>query len=63
MIGNYPKVNVGVKVPGILTLGIYNATQVDLLPFFNGGLASTNDDVSGTGVAQNFLDDGGVGQR
>lgn len=40
--------------------GTYNATQVDLPPFFSGGLASTNDDVNGTGVVQNFLDDGGA---
>jgi hypothetical protein len=31
--------------------GTYNATQVDLPPFFS-------DDVSGTGVVQNFLDGG-----
>jgi hypothetical protein len=51
MIGNYSKVNVRFRVRGILTSGTYNATQVDLPPFFSGGLASTNDDVSGTGVA------------
>jgi hypothetical protein len=61
VIGNYSEVNVGVKVPGILTPGIYNGTQVDLLPFFSGGFASTNDGVSSTGVVQNFLDDGGAG--
>ena len=50
VIGNYSEVNVGVKVPGIFTPGIYNGTKVDLLPFFRGGLASTNDGVNSTGV-------------
>jgi hypothetical protein len=31
VIGNYSEVNVGVKVPSILTPGIYNGTKVDLL--------------------------------
>jgi hypothetical protein len=59
VIGNYSGVNVGIKVPGILTPGTYNGTQVDLLPFFSGGLASTNNGGS-AGVVQNFLDDGGA---
>lgn len=58
VIGNYSEVNVGVKVPGILTPEIYNGSKVDLLPFFSGGLASTNDGVNSTGVVQNFLDGG-----
>ena len=46
-------------MPGILTPGDYNGTAVDLLPFFDGGLASSNR--GGTaGVAVNFLDDGGA---
>jgi hypothetical protein len=38
---------------------MFNGTAVNLLPYFNGGFASTN---SGghTGVSQNFLDDGGA---
>lgn len=59
MIGNYSEVNVGIKVPGILTPEIITG-RVNLLPFFSGGLASTNDSVNSTDVVQNFLDDGGV---
>lgn len=49
----------GAKVPGILAAGEYNGTAVDLLPYFNGGLASTNTGGS-MGMSQNFLDDGGA---
>ena len=59
VIGNYSEANVGVKVPGILSPGMYNGTQVNLLPYFSGGLASTNDGGS-AGIVQNFLDDGGA---
>jgi hypothetical protein len=59
VIGNYSDVNVGVKVPGILAPGTYNGTQVNLLPYFSGGLASTNDGGS-AGMVQNFLDGGGA---
>lgn len=47
-----------VKVPGILANGTVNGTHVNLLPYFNGGLASTNRD--GKAVSVNFLDDGGA---
>ena len=59
VIGNYTTPNVGIKVPGILAEGVYNETKVNLLPFFDGGFASSNDGGS-TGVAKNFLDDGGA---
>ena len=59
VIGNYTKPNVGVKVPGILAKGTYNGTAVNLLPYFNGGLASTNEG-GDAGVVVNFLDDGGA---
>jgi hypothetical protein len=59
VIGNYSEVNVGIKVPGILAPGMYNGTQVNLLPFFGGGLASTNTGGS-AGKVQNFLDGGGA---
>ena len=59
VIGNYTTPNVGVVVPGILAMGDYNGTKVNLLPYFDGGLMSTN--AGGTsGVAMNFLDDGGA---
>lgn len=58
VIGNYTKPNVGIKVDGILAPGEFNGTKVNLLPYFNGGLASANR--SGKAVAINFLDDGGA---
>lgn len=59
VIGNYSTVNVGVSVPGILAKGTYNGTEVNLLPYFTGGLASSNRGGS-SGVSINFLDDGGA---
>jgi hypothetical protein len=58
VIGNYTKPNVGIKVDGILAPGEFNGTKVNLLPYFNGGLASTNR--GDKAVAVNFLDDGGA---
>ncbi|KKY22658.1 putative hydroxyindole o [Phaeomoniella chlamydospora] len=59
VIGNYTQPNVGVMVPGILAEGEYMGTPVNLLPYFDGGLASSNRGGS-SGVAVNFLDDGGA---
>ncbi|KAF9880303.1 hypothetical protein CkaCkLH20_02257 [Colletotrichum karsti] len=59
VIGNYTTPNVGVKVPGILAAGNYNGADVNLLPYFNGGLASSNRGGS-SGVSVNFLDGGGA---
>ncbi|GAB7355770.1 hypothetical protein MBLNU459_g6455t1 [Dothideomycetes sp. NU459] len=59
VIGNYTKPNVGVSVAGILAKGTYNGTEVNLLPYFDGGFASSNRGGS-SGVAVNFLDDGGA---
>jgi hypothetical protein len=59
IIGNYSDVNVGVKVPGILAPGTYNRTAVNLLPYFSGGLASTNNG-GRSGEVQNFPDGGGA---
>lgn len=59
IIGNYTQPNVGVTVPGILANGTYNGTQVNLLPYFDGALLSTN--MGGkSGVSQSFLDGGGA---
>ena len=58
VIGNYTKPNVGVKVDGILAPGKYNDTDVNLMPYFNGGLASSNRGNKATAI--NFLDDGGA---
>ncbi|TVY16688.1 hypothetical protein LARI1_G008031 [Lachnellula arida] len=59
VIGNYTKPNVGIAVPGILAKGTYNGTAVNLAPYFNGGLASTNTGGS-VGRSVNFLDGGGA---
>uniref|UniRef100_L2FXE9 Uncharacterized protein n=1 Tax=Colletotrichum fructicola (strain Nara gc5) TaxID=1213859 RepID=L2FXE9_COLFN len=59
VIGNYTMPNVGVKVPGILAAGTYNGAEVNLLPYFNGDLASSNRGGS-SGVSVNFLDGGGA---
>ncbi|KAG9962681.1 hypothetical protein KCU61_g4363, partial [Aureobasidium melanogenum] len=58
VIGNYTQPNMN-AVPGILAKGTYNGTEVNLLPYFNGGLASSNRGGS-SGVSINFLDDGGA---
>lgn len=65
VIGNYTKPNIpgitfpDVAVPGILAPGTVNGTKVNLLSFFDGSLASSNRGGS-SGVAVNFLDDGGA---
>lgn len=65
VIGNYTKPQIpgvtwpDVKVPGILANGTVDGTDVNLLPYFNGGLASSNRG-GNAGVAVNFLDDGGA---
>lgn len=58
VIGNYTQPNVGIAVPGILAPGVYNGEKVDLLPYFNGCLKSTNVDNHPASV--NFLDGGGA---
>jgi hypothetical protein len=59
VIGNYTQPNVGVTVPGILANGTYNGTAVNLLPYFDGALLSSN--MGGkSGVSQSFLDGGGA---
>ncbi|GKT93626.1 hypothetical protein CT0861_08222 [Colletotrichum tofieldiae] len=59
VIGNYTTPNVGIKVPGILASGTYNGEEINLLPYFNGQLASSNRGGS-SGVSVNFLDGGGA---
>jgi len=58
VIGNYTQPNVGIAVPGILTPGVYNGANINLLPFFNGCLNSTNR--RNASVSRNFLDGGGA---
>lgn len=58
VIGNYTQPNVGVALPGILAPGVYGGEQVNLLPYFNGCLESTN--VNNKPASVNFLDGGGA---
>jgi hypothetical protein len=58
VIGNYSACAVGGGLPGILAPATYNGEQVNLLPYFNGCLKSTND--NGRPVSVNFLDGGGA---
>ena len=57
VIGNYTQPNVGVTVPGILAPANYGGESVNLLPYFNGCLASSN---RGQPTAINFFDGGGA---
>ncbi|KAG4436190.1 hypothetical protein IFR05_008318 [Cadophora sp. M221] len=59
VIGNYTETKNGAVVAGILAPGQVGGASVDLLPYFNGVLASTNQGGS-SGVSVNFLDDGGA---
>lgn len=60
VIGNYTMPNVGVSVPGILNPnGTFNGTAVNLVPYFSGELASTNNG-GAAGESVNFLDGGGA---
>lgn len=59
VIGNYSTVNVGVAVAGILAPGTYNGEAVNLLGYFDGALASTNNG-GPCGASVNFLDGGGA---
>ena len=61
VIGNYTQPNVGIAVNGILNPGVYNGQNVNLLPYFDGALFSTNNfSNDGQAVAVNFLDGGGA---
>ncbi len=57
ILGNYTQPNVGVKVTGIASPGSFDGHEVNLLPYFTGGYASTNLG-TGEGVAYNWLDSG-----
>lgn len=58
VIGNYTQPNMN-AVPGILAKGMYEGEEVNLMPYFDGSLKSNNRGGS-SGVAVNFLDDGGA---
>ncbi|KAF2798870.1 hypothetical protein K505DRAFT_333101 [Melanomma pulvis-pyrius CBS 109.77] len=58
VIGNYTQPNMN-AVPGILAKGKYMDKEVNLLPYFDGTLLSSNRGGE-SGVSINFLDDGGA---
>lgn len=58
VIGNYSACAAGGGLPGILAPAYYGGEQVNLLPYFNGCLKSTNN--NGMPVSVNFLDGGGA---
>lgn len=58
ILGNYTQPNVGIPVAGIAAPGTFDGHDVNMLPYFVGGYASTN--LGGpNGEVKNFLDDGG----
>ena len=59
ILGNYTTPNVGINVHGVATPGSFEGHEVYMLPYFDGGYASTNKGGS-HGVVKNFLDDGGA---
>jgi hypothetical protein len=61
LVGNYTTPNVGIAVNGIMWPGSWKGEPVDLMPWFNGELASSNPcpDDCGQGVSVNWLDGGG----
>merc|ERR1712000_415627 len=59
VIGNYTEPNVVIMVPGILAPGEVDGTEVNLMPYFNGDLKTTNKG-GDEGVSVNFLDGGGA---
>ena len=58
VIGNYSACAVGGGNPGILAPAYFGGENVNLLPYFNGCLKSTNG--GGMPVSVNFLDGGGA---
>ncbi|OCL03818.1 hypothetical protein AOQ84DRAFT_442470 [Glonium stellatum] len=60
VLGNYTTPNVGIAVHGIATSGNFDGVEVNLLKYFTGEVASTNDGKTPHGVAINLLDDGGA---
>lgn len=61
LVGNYTTPNVGVAVNGIIWPGKWKGQPVNLMPWFNGELASSNPcaDDCGHGVSVNWLNGGG----
>lgn len=58
VIGNYSACAAGSGLPGILAPAVYGGEDVNLLPYFDGCLISTN--VNNVPSSVNFLDGGGA---
>ncbi|KFY94949.1 hypothetical protein V498_03627 [Pseudogymnoascus sp. VKM F-4517 (FW-2822)] len=56
--GSIDSADVPKGLTGILNPGVHDGVAVDLLPFFNGSMASTN--LNNQAVGINWLDDGGI---
>jgi hypothetical protein len=61
LIGNYTEPNLNITVPGILGPAEYEGQKVNLLPYFDGSLNSSNPTggVTKHGLSVNWLDGGG----
>jgi hypothetical protein len=61
LVGNYTTPNTDIAVNGIMWPGQWNNSPINLMPWFNGDLASSNPcaDDCGHGVSVNWLDGGG----
>jgi hypothetical protein len=61
ILGNYTTPNVGVAVAGIASPGNFSGHEVNILNYFTGAYYSSNGyNNASTGIAKNFLDDGGA---
>ncbi|KEF51850.1 uncharacterized protein A1O9_12188 [Exophiala aquamarina CBS 119918] len=61
ILGNYTTPNVGIAVAGVATPADYSGHEVNILNYFIGAYYSTKGyNNASTGIAKNFLDDGGA---
>lgn len=61
ILGNYTTPNVGIAVAGVAAPANVSGHEVNILNYFTGAYYSTNGyNNASTGVAKNFLDDGGA---
>lgn len=61
ILGNYTTLNVGIAVAGVASPANYSGHEVNILNYFTGAYYSSNGyNNASTGIAKNFLDDGGA---
>lgn len=60
ILGNYTTPNTGIAVHGIATPGTFHGQDVNLIKYFTGEIASTNDGTTPHGVPILLLDGGGA---